>query len=76
MLLICNRFLDLIIIAIMKHFFNNRQKFTLNRVKKPSTPTKVSMEVINGLKLGVLPNPLKNQDTNALRSGNSSIFKK
>ena len=60
----------------MKPFFNNRHKLTLNRVKKPSTPTKISMEVINSLKLGTLSNALANKDINLAKSGNSSILKR
>ncbi len=60
----------------MKLFSNNRQKLTLNRAKKPSTPTKLSMEVINSLKFGTLTNPLANKDTNTIKPGNSSIYKK
>ena len=60
----------------MKLFSNNRQKLILNRVKKPQTLPKVSIEVVNGCKMGSLHNPFSNKDINILKMRNSSIFKK
>ena len=59
----------------MKLYAHNRQKLIINRTRNPSTPQKMQVQVLNGLKMTAPSPPLGNKDTNIIKN-NSSIFRK